>query len=118
MTRAVASLIRGWQHSEERITRIERVTGACGRHPLGGGAGDCPRNRLIRVVLRPGSRDDYAQKKALAVEQIAGLTVADVRTKLDWGHRAKDARLVIRRAIASLVAQRGLSDATVFVDWE
>ena len=74
--------------------------------------------KVIRVVLRPGSRDDHAQKEALAVEQIAGLTVADVRRQLDWGRYAKDARFVIRRAIASVVAQRGFSDATVFVDWE
>jgi len=77
--------------------------------------------KVSRVVLHQGSRDDYAQKEALAGEQLAGLKVADVRKQLDQTGRltrVNDARVVIRRAIASVIAQGGLTDATILLDWE
>ncbi len=74
--------------------------------------------KVGRLVWHHGAPDDYAQKEALAAEQLAGLNVADVRKQLNRSLRSVGIRTQIRRAIASVIAQGVVADATILVDWE
>ena len=71
----------------------------------------------LRVAWK-ATQDDPAQKEALVAEQLAGLTVADVRKQLDRGGRANDASFLIQQAIAKAIVRGGIADAAMIAGWE